>query len=90
MNNTINIETIGAPADEHSSRGAAELLPPVAAARELGITYYVLNSWRIKGCPVHNVQRGLNVVALYNLEEVRAWRDARAAALNSNRKGLEV
>lgn len=88
MSDINDITQIGAPAGETSSRGAAELLNPIAAARELGISYHVLNSWRIKGCPVHNVQRSLKVVALYNLEEVRAWRDARAAALAATRKEL--
>lgn len=53
----------------------SKLLPPVQAARALGVSYNVLNSWRRKGCPVHNTQAGLRVVAWYNLDEVRAWRD---------------
>lgn len=90
MKSIHNTKTIGAPADGVSSRGAAELLAPVAAARELGISYAVLNSWRRKGCPVHHVHRGLNVVALYNLDEVRAWLEERTAALTATRKGMEV
>lgn len=90
MKRIHNTKMISAPADGVSSRGADELLPPIAAARELGVSYAVLNSWRRKGCPVHNVQRGLNVVALYNLDEVRVWLEERRAALTATRKEMEA
>lgn len=58
-------------------RELSELVTPVEAAKQLGITYCTLNSWRAKGCPHELVSTGLREVARYNLEDVRAWIDSR-------------
>lgn len=63
----------------------ARLYPPVAAARKLGVEYTTLNGWRKMGCPAHervSRMRGW----LYNLEEVRAWLQARRAAANEGKE----
>lgn len=47
--------------------------------------YTTLNGWRKMGCPAHervSRMRGW----LYNLEEVRAWLQARRAAANEGKE----
>lgn len=64
-----------------------ELLPPLEAARALGVTYCTLNTWRIKkGCPCHFVENGLREVAQYDVQEVMAWKRQRRESMLSRRK----
>lgn len=52
------------------------MLPIDAAARELGVAPVTLKRWRRLGCPCVPGRRGRGHAALYDVEAVRAWREA--------------